>query len=339
MIISWGDMSKIVAGATLLMTNCTHASKIVVFLREQARIQALLDIANSPVFHRHDKTHQDLLKSYTKKSIFHHAVYQSFGAIAVFCWGFTPLADLIAGRSRRLPMEGWYPYNTTTTPAFEITAGHQGVAVIIACFHNVAMDTLMTGLITVACCQLAILERNIMSINNEESVSKMQNKNTLFITDEKALCYQRLKKCTVHSNIIFHFTKEIQDIFGTVIFFQFLSNCVIICLIAFNVSQMKVYIPAVLIGMLTYLCCMTYQIFIFCWHEHTYSHSCVLEWLVLRHGEIQTQFTDCDDQSPSSIYFKRWQHHVTVFGHFRTDTTDVLLDFYGTSRFSCLTRD
>ncbi|XP_067205636.1 odorant receptor Or1-like isoform X3 [Linepithema humile] len=266
MIISWGDMSKIVAGATLLMTNCTHASKIVVFLREQARIQALLDIANSPVFHRHDKTHQDLLKSYTKKSIFHHAVYQSFGAIAVFCWGFTPLADLIAGRSRRLPMEGWYPYNTTTTPAFEITAGHQGVAVIIACFHNVAMDTLMTGLITVACCQLAILERNIMSINNEESVSKMQNKNTLFITDEKALCYQRLKKCTVHSNIIFHFTKEIQDIFGTVIFFQFLSNCVIICLIAFNVSQMKVYIPAVLIGMLTYLCCMTYQIFIFCWH-------------------------------------------------------------------------
>lgn len=31
-------------------------------------------------------------------------------------------------------------------------------------------------------------------------------------------------------------------------------------------SQMKVYIPAVLIGMLTYMCCMTYQIFIFCWH-------------------------------------------------------------------------
>lgn len=28
MIISWGDMSKIVAGATLLMTNCTHASKV-----------------------------------------------------------------------------------------------------------------------------------------------------------------------------------------------------------------------------------------------------------------------------------------------------------------------
>ncbi|KAL6429173.1 hypothetical protein ACFW04_008131 [Cataglyphis niger] len=29
---------------------------------------------------------------------------------------------------------------------------------------------------------------------------------------------------------------------------------------------MKVYIPAVLIGLVTYMCCMTYQIFIFCWH-------------------------------------------------------------------------
>jgi hypothetical protein len=155
------------------------------------------------VFHRHDKTHQDLLKTYTKKGIFHHVIYQSFGAIAVLCWGFTPIADLIAGRSRRLPIEGWYPYNTTTTPAFELTAGHQGVAVTIACSHNVAMDTLMTGLITVACCQLAILERNIMSINNKKSVSEMQNEDMFVVTKGRTLYYQQLKHCAVHNNIIF----------------------------------------------------------------------------------------------------------------------------------------
>ncbi|XP_071560967.1 odorant receptor Or1 isoform X1 [Temnothorax nylanderi] len=268
-LANWGDMSKLVAVATLLMTNSTHASKVVVLLHRQARIQALLDIANSPAFSRYDKVHEDLLISYTWKGLFHHAVYQSFGGIAVLCWGFTPIADLVAGRSRRLPMEGWYPYNTTATPAFEITAAHQGIAIIIACFHNVAMDTLMTGLITVACSQLAILERNIISINNEESIHEVQNnndKNKLLAVEGRALSYQLLKRCAVHNNMIFHFTNEIQDIFSTVIFFQFLSNCVIICLIAFNVSQMKVYIPAVLIGMLTYMCCMTYQIFIFCWH-------------------------------------------------------------------------
>ncbi|XP_011687568.1 PREDICTED: odorant receptor Or1-like isoform X4 [Wasmannia auropunctata] len=246
--------------------------QVVVLLRRQARIQALLDAANSLAFSRHDEKYEDLLISYAWKGLFHHAVYQSFGGIAVFCWGFTPIADLVAGRSRRLPMEGWYPYNTTATPAFEITAAHQGIAIIIACFHNVAMDTLMTGLIVVACSQLAILEHNITSIDNEEGIRKLQNsdndKSGSLAAERRAMSssYQLLKRCAVHNNMIFHFTNEIQDIFGTVIFFQFLSNCVIICLIAFKVSQMKVYIPAVLIGMLTYMCCMTYQIFIFCWH-------------------------------------------------------------------------
>ncbi|XP_011864231.1 PREDICTED: odorant receptor Or1-like isoform X2 [Vollenhovia emeryi] len=268
-------MSRLVAVATLLMTNCTHASKVVVLLRRQPRIQALLDTANSPAFSRYDEEYKDLLISYAWKGIFHHAVYQSFGGIAVFCWGFTPIADLVAGRSRRLPMEGWYPYNTTVTPAFEITAAHQGIAIIIACFHNVAMDTLMTGLVAVACSQLAILERKIISIDNEESIREVRNdKGKSLAVERRVLSYRLLKRCAVHNNMIFHFTNEIQDIFGTVIFFQFLSNCIIICLIAFKVSQMKVYIPAVLVGMLTYMCCMTYQIFIFCWHgNELYLHS------------------------------------------------------------------
>ncbi|XP_011687566.1 PREDICTED: odorant receptor Or1-like isoform X2 [Wasmannia auropunctata] len=325
------------------MTNSTHASKVVVLLRRQARIQALLDAANSLAFSRHDEKYEDLLISYAWKGLFHHAVYQSFGGIAVFCWGFTPIADLVAGRSRRLPMEGWYPYNTTATPAFEITAAHQGIAIIIACFHNVAMDTLMTGLIVVACSQLAILEHNITSIDNEEGIRKLQNsdndKSGSLAAERRAMSssYQLLKRCAVHNNMIFHFTNEIQDIFGTVIFFQFLSNCVIICLIAFKVSQMKVYIPAVLIGMLTYMCCMTYQIFIFCWHEHAFSHGRVLEQLVLQHRRIQTRPSNRDDKVSPSVHFERRQNHDVVFRYFRADNADVLFDFYGTSRFGCLT--
>lgn len=180
--------------------------QVIVLLRRQARIQALVDTANSHAFNRHDKAHQDLLISYTWKGLFHHAAYQSFGATAVFCWGFTPIADLVAGRARRLPMEGWYPYNVTKTPAFEITAGHQGIAIIIACFHNVAMDTLITGLITVACCQLAILERNIISINNDGSIhgaSNVKGIESSEVAKNEHPPYQQLKRSAVHSNMIF----------------------------------------------------------------------------------------------------------------------------------------
>ncbi|KMQ95335.1 odorant receptor isoform a [Lasius niger] len=176
--------------------------RVIVLLCRQKRIQTLLDIANGPAFSRHDKKYQDLLMRYTWKGIFHHAAYQSFGAIAVFCWGITPITDLIAGRSRQLPMEGWYPYNVTRTPVFEITAAHQGIAIIIACFHNVALDTLVTGLITVACCQLAILERNIISIDNEKSMQSDKDQ-SFNLVEGKILSYRQLKQCAVHSNMIF----------------------------------------------------------------------------------------------------------------------------------------
>nr|XP_050864461.1 odorant receptor Or1-like [Vespula vulgaris] len=295
LILSLNDLGKLIAGATLLMTNCTHAYKIVIILYRQKRIQNLLDITRNEIFARHNIKYKCTVTQYTWQGIFHHIAYQSFGTVAVLCWGFTPIADLIAGRSRRLPMEGWYPYNVTVTPAFEITSLHQTVAIFVACFHNVAMDTLVTGLITVACCQLSILSQIVASIKNYKQVEKIDIiKNINDCSQEEKnyydVPYETLKRCVIHNNVIFSFINEIQNIFGTMILLQFFVNCIIICLIAFNISQvnislylnnhqyyisrfkliyrlqMKIYIPEILFGMLMYMCCMTYQIFIYCWH-------------------------------------------------------------------------
>jgi len=179
---------------------------MAVLLRCQKRIQALLDIANSSEFKRYDEIHQDLLRNYTWRSIFHYTIYQGVGTFATICWSFTPISDLIAGRERQLPMEGWYLYNTTVTPAFEITSMHQSIAITIACIHNVAVDTLITGLIAVACCQLAILEQNITSIDNKKNICTSQNDNaneSHILKEKEILSYQQLKQCAIHSDMIY----------------------------------------------------------------------------------------------------------------------------------------
>jgi len=67
----------------------------------------------------------------------------------------------------------------------------------------VAMDTLMTGLIMVACSQLAILEHNIILIDNEKSIHRTRNDEGKSLAIEgKALSYQ-LKRYAIHSNKIF----------------------------------------------------------------------------------------------------------------------------------------
>lgn len=219
-----------------------------------------MDITKSDTFVQHNIDYERIVTQYTWQGIFHHIAYQSFGTVAVLCWGFTPIADLIAGRSRRLPMEGWYPYNTTATPAFEIISVHQAVAIFVACFHNVAMDTLVTGLITVACCQLSILSQTIASVQNNEEKDERNVINNVATKNEYDVPYEILKKCVKHGNVIFRyvvlsketklnlltnikyifscsFINEIQNIFGTMILLQFSVNCIIICLIAFNISQ------------------------------------------------------------------------------------------------------
>nr|XP_034189642.1 odorant receptor Or1-like [Osmia lignaria] len=277
-IVNRRSMDKIVAGATLLMTNITHAYKVIIIICRHNRIKDLTDITRSKIFSQDNDKYEEIVTHYTWQGIFHHIAYQSFGLMAVISWGVTPVLNILTQRSKELAMEGWYPYNTTSTPAFEITSSYQAVAIFLCCINNVAIDTLITGLITVACCQLAILSSNISSMYCVENTkSFVKNDNIDLTISAPKTCnklYKDLKLSVEHSNVIFDFSKQIQNIFGTVIFLQFLVNCIIICLIAFNIAQMNDYIPYVLCGMLMYMCCMTYQIFIYCWHgNELYLHS------------------------------------------------------------------
>ncbi|XP_012149241.1 odorant receptor Or1 isoform X2 [Megachile rotundata] len=260
------------------MTNATHAYKAILIICHHKRIKDLTDITRSETFIQDNGKYEKIVRHYTWQGVFHHIAYQSFGLMAVISWGVTPVLNLLTQRSKELSMEGWYPYNTSSTPAFEITSSYQAVAIFLCCINNVAIDTLITGLITIACCQLAILSSNIASLNCAENTEPIgiNNNTDLEISTSKNYnkLYEDLKSCVEHSNMIFDFSKQIQDTFGTVIFLQFLVNCIIICLIAFNIAQMKDYIPYVLCGMLMYMCCMTYQIFIYCWHgNELYLHS------------------------------------------------------------------
>ncbi|XP_046597653.1 odorant receptor Or1-like [Neodiprion lecontei] len=249
----FGNLMYMMAIIYELFMYCYFGNEIAVqvfnIIRRQVRIGKLLEILKSDTFSRHNFRYEDLLSSFALKGILHHVAYQSFGAAAVFCWGFTPIANIIAGNNRRLPMDGWYPYNVTLTPAFEITCVHQTVAVVFACFHNVAMDTLVAGLITVACCQLEILKSNLGQIGIRKS------------------CHDdELRNCIRHHKAIIDFTKEVEAIFNGTIILQFCVNCIIICLTAFHITKLKVFIPAEFVGMTMYMCCMIYQIFIYCWH-------------------------------------------------------------------------
>lgn len=188
---------------------------MIYIICQYKRIKNLVDITNSEIFNRDNDKYKHIISYYNWQGIFHYIAYQGFASISIFFYSCIPLQNVFSEKSKQLPLAGWYPYNVTSTPIFEITWLHQVLVILINCINNIAIDTLITGFIIITCCQLTILSYNISSIhytvesiessilikkyiarnnnvNIEKSISKIYNK-----------FYESLKYCVEHSIIIF----------------------------------------------------------------------------------------------------------------------------------------
>ncbi|XP_051176427.1 odorant receptor Or1-like [Leptopilina boulardi] len=207
------------------------------------------------------------MSSYAWQGIFHHSVFQIFGTFAVLFWACIPIRGFINGSEKKLPLDGWYPYDVNNNLAFILTWTHQGVAIVLCCINDLATDSFITGLINVASCQFELLKWNFAALgNNLDEQNLMINlKENCNNNNNNNKINKKLHECIKHNLAIFDFIKEIQNIFSTVIGLQLFVSCFIICLSIFYLSQLTTFNPAEIIGNGAYILCMTYQIFIYTW--------------------------------------------------------------------------
>lgn len=75
----------------------------------------------------------------------------------------------------RLPLTGWYPYDTRTGYKFYLTFTYQILGVTINAFCNISMDTVATGLFIHICCQLDMLKDSLENMK-ENALKSLRNK-------------------------------------------------------------------------------------------------------------------------------------------------------------------
>ncbi|XP_043475875.1 odorant receptor Or1-like [Leptopilina heterotoma] len=267
-IKNYNDVNKLASGGPLFITNALNAYKFITIIRYHRRIYKLLSIIDSPMFSKDNVRYERIVSWYAWQGIFHHGVYQIFGFFAVFFWASVPLYIIIndkENKEKELPLDAWYPYDTTGAFAFIITWAHQGIAILLCCINNLAIDSFIAGLINVASCQFEILKWNFSSLANnieEENISSNLNENELKIYKYKKINDQ-IRSYIQHNLAIFDFVTEIENIFSRVVGLQLLLSCFVICLSTFYVSQATTFTPVEFIGNFAYVLCMTYQIFVY----------------------------------------------------------------------------
>ncbi|RZC42716.1 7tm 6 domain containing protein, partial [Asbolus verrucosus] len=118
----------------------------------------------------------------------------------------------------KLPLSGWFPFNTTESPIFEIIFMYLVLGALINGLANISMDAFMSGIIMVISGQLKILNNAFLIIKQKcemepDKIKEVQNE----VKDS-------LIQNVIHHKNIIQFANDMTDLFTTCIMGQFVVS-------------------------------------------------------------------------------------------------------------------
>ncbi|KAK2582817.1 hypothetical protein KPH14_008904 [Odynerus spinipes] len=120
---------------------------------------------------------------------------------------------------RRLPVEGWFPFDEKQSPVFEIIYTTQWVQTFFLISVILAIDSFLCVVVLHACGQFAVLSKRIKNYTGIVKHEKVNNNNG------ECACLS----CIVKNHVsLIEYVKIIEDSFNELILFQLLGDSVLL---------------------------------------------------------------------------------------------------------------
>ncbi|PZC74884.1 hypothetical protein B5X24_HaOG200799 [Helicoverpa armigera] len=259
LFLIWGDIAMMTSTAFLLFTNMAQAAKIVNIVYRKERIQRIVNDCDAVLSRAQSLEEKEIVKSCNREMIVLQILYFSLTLITSLGWA-------TSAEPHQLPLRAWYPYDTTKSPAYELTYVHQVGALLIAAYLNVAKDTLVAALIAQCRCRLRLLGYALRTLDKG-----MGNEAYTFTSEQEKTLNLRLGSCVMQHQKALDVGKELQECFSEPTFAQLTVSLIIICATAFQLSMGHSDNMVRLLSMGTYLLNMTFQVFIYCYQGNQLS--------------------------------------------------------------------
>ncbi|XP_044259419.1 odorant receptor Or1-like [Tribolium madens] len=302
MIESFGDMEKMTEASFLLLTNLVQSIKIVVFNIYRPRVWQLVESMNREAFKPRNVEQYNMLLREIKKSKLITISFLIACVITCASWGISPLLDTTVTNGRKLPLSGWYPFETEASPIFELTYAYQMFVTTVGGLGNISMDTFLSGCIMNLSAQISVL-------NNALENMKSQQVNT----DEKT--NESLIKNVVHHRNILQFAEEFTNLFTTCITGMFVVGVIIVCISMFQMSLVPV-LSFRFLAMLLYQICILEEMYLWCY----YGNEVILKSNKLTESAYKCQWIDSS---------KEFKQHLLYF----MTRTQIPLNLYSSGYF------
>ena len=119
------------------------------------------------------------------------SIYYSYGSVVIgtgFFWCFIPLLDG-SFRRHRLPFAAWYPYNTETSPFYELTYVYQTICFTYFFVGNLSVDSAITSLMMYTAAQCDIFCNKIQNMTPEsDKIADFVKHHKKIIRNEYTVC-------------------------------------------------------------------------------------------------------------------------------------------------------
>nr|XP_022900458.1 putative odorant receptor 85d [Onthophagus taurus] len=229
------------------LTQTTYLWKTFNMLARWKQFDLLENYLKQPMFNIHTENQDKFIVRAIKMTAFFATMYRTSVGLTIIFFAIFPYIE------HTTPLPGWFPINTDKYQF--IIYVYQLCALILNGYNHTSLDCINAAMISLASSQFEILKDNLQNVTNDLPKNEK---------DKNRLITKRLRRNIDHHNMILNFVKEIEEMYSTGIFIQFLCSIIIMCVTGFQMSPKKIqYVTLVL-----YFFCNLNQVAIYSWFGH-----------------------------------------------------------------------
>jgi hypothetical protein len=154
------DLTTLAATIYLLLTEILFAVKMFFLMKNMTTLKEAMKLLDTDMFQPKNTEQVALVQPNLDswRTIYNSFTMSCVGAIVFL--SISPLLDK-SGSGKNLPSLSWSPYNTQTSPAYELTYIYQVIGYAYTCMNHVNLDSFIAALNVFIGCQFDILCDNL----------------------------------------------------------------------------------------------------------------------------------------------------------------------------------
>lgn len=141
MVMVLGDIEKVTEASFLTLTHVVQVAKFYYLYKYQDRVKALIATINREEFQPKNLIQYASLKTYVCTSKIITKIFLSACVVTCSFWGIYPFTM----EELALPLAGWFPFDTSQSPMFQVVYTYQIIAATVNGLSNISFDTFMSG--------------------------------------------------------------------------------------------------------------------------------------------------------------------------------------------------